>query len=144
MTSKESVKGQSGSTWWDRNKKRVKIAGGIAVAIAGGWLLCSNWSTAKAVARKVVVGLKEGRGATTTLTAGMAPVVMMVDMEPTDASERPRKLINGGDPFPVSGHVRNLPSERTSSVANRMLAAANGVTLEKGQSYIPTYMKNVA
>ncbi len=127
------------TTWWQRNKKRVLIAGGIAVAGVGGILLYKNWDS--------VTGL-----AMTALRKGQKPVSQPVEIhidlpvsEAVQDTQRPiLAIINGGELFPVNGHIRNLPASWTPSPEQRALAEAMGITLGAHQTYVRDYVKNCA
>ncbi len=129
-------------TWWRRNKRRVMVLGGVAATIAAGCLLYANRDAALEFVKKAAGSLGAWGGASET--TGMASDVVAVCAIPAASVGATRGPLNGGNPFPVSGHVRNLPTGRSCSASNRALAAANGITLGDRQSYIPTYMKNVA
>ena len=130
-----------GDTWWRRNKQRVMVLGGVAATIAAGCLLYANRDAALELVKKAAGSLGAWGGASET--AGMVADVVAVCAIPVASVGVTRGPLNGGNPFPVSGHVRNLPAGRSCSAANRALAAANGITLADCQSYIPAYMKNV-
>ena len=97
-------------TWWQRNKKRVLIAGGVAVAVVGGILLYKNWDSVTKLAMKV---LRQGQ------KPAPQPIEIHVDLPVTDVvheAQRPvLAIINGGEAFPVNGHIRNLPASWTPS-----------------------------
>lgn len=52
--------------------------------------------------------------------------------------------INNGDPFDVSGHIRNLANGHHASAEKIAEAAALGITLGENQTLVDPYMKNAA
>ena len=100
-------------TWWQRNKKRVLIAGSVAVVV-GGILLYKNWDSVTKLAMKV---LRQGQ------KPAPQPIEIHVDLPVTDVvheAQRPvLAIINGGEAFPVNGHIRNLPASWTPSPERR-------------------------
>lgn len=79
-------------TWWQRNKKRVLIAGGVAVVV-GGILLYKNWDSVTKLAMKV---LRQGQ------KPAPQPIEIHVNLPVTDVvheAQRPvLAIINGGEP----------------------------------------------
>ncbi len=61
-----------------------------------------------------------------------------------DSSKPIFEMINGGEAFPVKGHLRNLSGTRKSSPKQRAFAEARGITLGDHQTYVRDYMKNCA
>lgn len=126
-------------TWWQRNKKRVLIAGGVAVVVVGGILLYKNWDSVTKLAMKV---LRQGQ------KPAPQPIEIHVDLPVTDVvheAQRPvLAIINGGEAFPVNGHIRNLPASWMPSPEQRALAEALGITLGDHQTYVRDYVKNCA
>lgn len=126
-------------TWWQRNKKRVLIAGGVAVVVVGGIPLYKNWDSVTKLAMKV---LCQGQ------KPAPQPIEIHVDLPVADVvheAQRPvQAIINGGEAFPVNGHVRNLPASRMPSPEQRALAEALGIPLGAHQTYVRDYVKNCA
>ena len=126
-------------TWWQRNKKKVLIVGGIAVAVVGGILLYKNRDT---VTELAMTALGKGKKPIPQ------PVEVHVNLPITEAvpdSPKPiLAIINGGEAFPVNGHVRNLPASWTPSPEQRALAETLGITLGDHQTYVRDYVKNCA
>ncbi len=126
-------------TWWQRNKKRVLIAGGVAAAVVGGILLYKNWDS---VTELVSTAMRKGHKPVPQ------PVEIHIDLpvpEVVQETQRPvLAIINGGEAFPVNGHIRNLPTSWTPSPEQRALAEALGITLGEHQTYVRDYVKNCA
>lgn len=126
-------------TWWQRNKKKFLIAGGVAVAVVGGILLYKNWDSVTELAA-------------TALRKGQKPLPQPVEVhvnlpipEVTPDSPKPvLAIINGGEAFSVNGHIRNLPATWTPSPEQRALAEALGIILGDHQTYVRDYVKNCA
>lgn len=71
---------------------------------------------------------------------GLPDIVEPVKSAVVNNSEKP--ILNGGQPFFVSGGLRNLPSTRNASPEKRALAEALGITLLDHQTLVNDYMKN--
>ena len=52
--------------------------------------------------------------------------------------------INGGEPFDVSAHIKNLPKNQHASQEKIYEALRAGVILEDGQTWVTGYQKNAA
>ena len=50
--------------------------------------------------------------------------------------------LNGGEPFEVSKHIRNLPSNRQPSTDKILQALENGIELSEHQTLVNNYIKN--
>lgn len=50
--------------------------------------------------------------------------------------------LNGGDPFEVSKHIRNLPSNHQPSTDKILQAHVNGIELREHQTWVDNYTKN--
>ena len=126
-------------TWWQRNKKKVLIAGSIAVAVVGGILIYKNWDSVTKLAMTAIY-----KGEKHIPQAVDAHVNLSVPKAVPDSTEPIMKTINGGEAFSVNGHIRNLPASWTPSPEQRTLAEALGITLGDHQTYVRDYMKNCA
>ena len=71
---------------------------------------------------------------------GLPEIVETVKSAVVNNSEKP--LLNGGQPFFVSGGLRNLPSTRNASPEKRALAETLGITLLDHQTLVRDYVKN--
>ena len=50
--------------------------------------------------------------------------------------------LNGGEPFEVSKHIRNLSGNRKASADKVCLALKNGFELDEHQTWVDNYIKN--
>lgn len=107
--------------------------------MAASILLYKNWDSVTKLAMKV---LRQGQ------KPAPQPIEIHVDLPVTDVvheAQRPvLAIINGGEAFPVNGHIRNLPASWTPSPEQRALAEALGITLGDHQTYVRDYVKNCA
>jgi len=120
------------NTWWNRNKDTVLCIGGIILVIAGGFLI-----------------IKSNKHSSIEKTdSDFFDVTFMpteaADLNDVQRSEERIAIINGGKPFLVSGHVRNLDESRTASPGRRELARLRGIELKEHQTYVEEYKKNCA
>ena len=126
-------------TWWQRNKKKILIAGGVVLVVAGGILFYKNWDT---VIDLAMTALRKGK------KASPQPIEVHVETPIPKVAPLATKpisqIINGGEPFPVNGHIRNLPEFCTPSPEQKALAEALGIPLGEHQTYIRPYIKNCA
>ena len=123
------------TTWWERNKKKVLIIGGVVVAVGVGVLaLIELVKGGKKLASKVPPI------ADTTIIETTTEVITTVETEAITVS----KTLNNGDPFGVEGFIRNLPDGWHPSAEKIAQAAALGIKLGEHQTLVDPYMKNVA
>ena len=129
------------TTWWERNKKKVLIIGGVVVAVGVGVLVFKN----KDALIELVKGGKKLASkvppiADTTIIETTTEVITTVETEASTVS----KTLNNGDPFGVEGFIRNLPDGWHPSAEKIAQAAALGIKLGEHQTLVDPYMKNVA
>ena len=129
------------TTWWERNKKKVLIIGGVVVAVGVGVLIFKNKGAlialvkgGKKLASKVPPIADPSMIETTT------EVITTVETEAITVS----KTLNNGVPFGVEGFIRNLPDGWHPSAEKSAQAAALGIVLGEHQTLVDPYMKNVA
>ncbi len=126
-------------TWWARHRKKVFIIGGVIVLAGGGFLVWRNWDAVKGALSKAF--LKQRR-------ADRQPTVFIdepgVAAEILELPEEAGKLLNGGDPFTVTGHIRKLHAGWTPSLTQIKRAKEAGIKLQEGETFVRTYEKNVA
>jgi hypothetical protein len=129
------------TTWWERNKKKVLIIGGVVVAVGVGVLVFKNRDA-------LIALLKRGKGlasnvpqiADPTIIETTSKVITTVEPEAITVS----KTLNNGVPFGVKGFIRNLPDGWHPSAEKIAQAAALGMKLGEHQTLVGPYMKNVA
>lgn len=68
------------------------------------------------------------------------------EIKPVESSEIAftRIIINNGQPFVVKGFIRNLPEGQHPSPEKVSRALELGIVLGENQTYVETYLKNVA
>ena len=113
-------------TWWERNKKKVLIIGGVVIAVGIGIVVFKN--------KDVLIELiKKGKAAANNIPQNDEPIIFKstsnaptsVNMEVTTTNTP----INNGEPFEVKGFIRNLPDSRCPSAEKRAHAARLGIEL---------------
>ena len=121
-------------SWWQRNKKKVLIIGGVVAAIGIGYIIVKNKDP-------ICEFIKQAD----TIPNGniLAADSHILESIPTEqiVSHSP---INNGDPFDVSGHIRNLANGHHASAEKIAEAAELGITLGENQTLVSAYMKNAA
>lgn len=125
--------------WWHRNKKTVYIVGGIIIIVGIGCVLYIKFDTIKGlftVIKPDATIEKKSQVAAKIETA-------VADILP-EKPESIKKIINGGDAFDVSAHIRNLPLGWKASQEKIMQAAERGITLMEKQTLVNPYTKNTA
>jgi hypothetical protein len=70
--------------------------------------------------------------------------IPVVDVIPENPTVDVSKIINNGNPFPVSLHPRNLSNGRNASAEKIAQAEKIGLRLEKNQTFVNKYEKNAA
>lgn len=124
--------------WWNRNKKTVYIVGGVIIAVGIGYALFRNFDAI----RGVFTAIKpEGIVNKAQINAKIKTPVIDVHPETTESIS---KIINGGEAFDVSGHIRTLPSGWKASQEKIAEAAKLGITLMEKQTLVDSYIKNTA
>lgn len=129
------------TSWWERNKKKVLIIGGVVVAVGVGVLAFKNKDALIALVKgSKKLSSKVPPIADTTIIETTTEVITTVEMEAITVS----KTLNNGDPFGVEGFIRNLPEGWHPSAEKIAQAAALGIKLGEHQTLVDPYMKNVA
>ena len=135
-----------------RMKKVVIGTLGVAAGICGGFLLFKfrepikqNLTCLFSKGSASSLPLAQAERHSTNLVKeiskqGLPEIVEPVKSAVVNNSEKP--ILNGGQPFFVSGGLRNLPSTRNASPEKRALAEALGITLLDHQTLVNDYMKN--
>ena len=121
-------------TWWQRNKKKALIIGGVVVAVGIGYIIIKNKDTICNLIRQT------GTIPNKSNSNPDSPIIERLSAE-SITSHCP---INNGEPFGVSGHIRNLADGQHPSDKKIAEAASLGITLGHNQTLVDTYMKNVA
>ncbi len=132
---------KSEMTWWERNKKKVLIIGGVVVAVGIGVVVFKNKDILNALVTrgKTLVNNIPQIGENMVIET-TSEIITVVDTEAVTVS----KPLNNGLPFGVNGFVRNLPDGCHPSAEKIAQAEALGINLGDHQTIVNSYMKNVA
>lgn len=128
-------------SWWERNKKKVLIIGGIAVAVGISVVVFKN--------RKAIRAFIDSGKTAAKLTK---PIIQSTVVEATSeittvttpqiASEC--IPLNNGLPFEVRMFIRNLPENRFPSPEKKAEALRLGIDLGAHQTIVDPHLRNVA
>ena len=126
-------------TWWERNKKKVLIIGGVVIAVGIGIVVFKNKDV-------LIELLKKGKSDANNIPHNDEPIIFKntsnaptsVNIEVTTTNTP----INNGEPFEVKGFIRNLSEGRCPSAEKRAQAARLGIELGEHQTLVNSYMKN--
>ena len=126
-------------TWWERNKKKVLIIGGVVIAVGIGIVVFKN--------KDVLIELiKKGKAAANNIPQNDEPIIIKTTSNaPTEVNIEVVAVntpINNGEPCEVKGFIRNLPDSRCPSAEKRAQAARLGIELGEHQTLVDPYMKN--
>lgn len=132
---------QEEKNWWKRNKKKILTIGSIVVIGGIGIVVFKN--------KDVIAAFLKARRSM-PVGENMLPDKQMIETKTISASfevlsQKPMEKqlpLNGGMPFNVSSHIRNLPNGYCPSVEKLEEAKAMGITLGPHQTLIPCYQKN--
>ena len=127
--------------WWERNKKKVFIAGGIVIAVGVGIVIFKNKDA-------VLTLLKKQKSAPSNVKPILNKIVTNAAKEITAADDSEiaftRIIYNNGQPFVVQGFIRNLPEGQHPSPEKIARALELGIVLGENQTYVESYLKNVS
>ncbi len=127
-------------TWWERNRKKVLIIGGVVVAVGIGVVVFKN--------KDALIGLVK-KGKITVPKAALTDVKQAIDIVPEATTVVKTEnaltttLLNNGQPFEVKGFIRDLPNNWHPSAEKRALATSLGIELGEHQTIVDSYMKNL-
>lgn len=126
--------------WVKRHKKGILIAGGTIVTIGASCLVYKNRDSIIPLFKTIRPQPIVSNNSQVSVNVEI-PVVDVISESPTvDVS----KIINNGNPFPVSLHPRNLSNGRNASAEKIAQAEKIGLRLEKNQTFVNKYEKNAA
>ena len=120
-------------TWWERNKKKVLIIGGVVVAVGIGVVVFKN--------KDALIGLVK-KGKITVPKVAIPDVKQVIDIVPEATTVVKTEnvltttLLNNGQPFEVKGFIRELPKDYHLSAEKRAQAAALGIVLGEHQTLV--------
>lgn len=67
---------------------------------------------------------------------------VVTSIQPTITTDFGKPILNGGQPFPVKGGIRNLPITWNASPEKKQLAEALGISLLDHQTLVTDFFKN--
>jgi len=126
--------------WWDRNKKKVIIIGGILLVAGTSYAIYKKWDTIKGV----LVSIEPEPIMINNPKVSVDIQAAQVTEELLDQTETITKIINNGESFDVIRHVRNLPNGWKASPEKIEEAVNLGINLLENQTIVDPYKKNVA
>ena len=126
--------------WWSKHKKKVFIVAGITATVAAcGIVLYINRDS-------VVPFAKETAGKISSFIHNTDIVeetkTTIIDITKEFTTEK--KVINNGEPFNVSEHIRNMSQNKRASTEKLELAKKLGLELKEHQTFVESYTKNIA
>lgn len=108
---------------WNRHKKKVIIAGGVVIGLAGGYYLVQNWDDLFEQVSKLFEG------------QSLQEVVAEVAEKAPDVVNEPViEIVNATREVTVNPHIMNLPIGKQASEAAKAFAAECGFVLGEGQT----------
>ena len=127
-------------TWWERNKKKVFIIGGIVIIGGISLVLFKN--------RDILRNLLKANGKLDSDEVfNVVEKAVEVFDKHSDVLEtiitESKTPINNGELFKVQGHIRNLGDNLYPSPQKVAEAKELGIILGEHQTYVDTYYKNV-
>ena len=122
--------------WWKKNRKTVLLIGGGVLLAVGGIAIYKNWDK---ILKLISAGLSVEK-AVARASDMVEEVVDATAVSPGAVS----KVLNNGEPFNVSRHIRNLSDGRKASPRKVAEAAQYGIALMDGQTWVDAYFKNTA
>ena len=128
-------------TWWERNKKKVFIIGGVVVAVGIGILIYKN--------KDAILALV---GGSTAIANSTTPLVEETEKEAVDkfTTVVSQEIVTDNTPsencklVEVSSFIRNLPETWHASVEKQEEAKRLGIKLDPHQTIVDPYVKSVA
>jgi hypothetical protein len=142
---KENSENGTFAGWVKKHKKDIIIGGTITVVgIVGGILIVKNWDAITDGIQALISTSKKGSVVTKTQKVVFEAAVPMEEITKDIITDKPRALLNAGEEFDVSRHLRILSTGRKASQSKISQAAALGIKLDEHQTWVETYTKNCA
>lgn len=127
--------------WLTRNKRKILIFGGILTCVAGGILFYK--CRGDILKESEIISKSINTPIIGDVTSRFASHPVIKELSESDIKTHSRKL-NGGRPFNIAGHVRNLPAGQKPSIKKVKIATELGIELNSNQTLVKPYIKNVA
>lgn len=128
---------QQFKNWWTKHRKKVYAAGTIIVVAGAGYILFKNKDTILSLVKTEGIDPDHYLPLDGEITAEVAEVIEMETI--TDAAP---KILNGGEPFTVRMHFRDLGENRHPSLEKIIAAQALGIELADNQTFVVEHTKN--
>lgn len=142
---------QEEQSFWQRNRDKILVVCGLVITIIGGYLVYKNWDSihTHGFLKTLSDSCNSINGGKRVVVEKKSPLILpeTIFSEEIDASHRSlasadvKTVINGGDPFPVTRHVRNMADSKTASLKQRELAESLGIVLGDHQTYVRDFYK---
>ena len=128
--------------WVKQHKKPIIVGCFIVVATVAGVLIYKKLSLPKSsIERLKPLHLLEREALSQPLKIECPKLPSVNPITKSSVSEV-TTCLNGGEPFEVSKHIRNLPSNRQPSTDKILRALENGIDLSEHQTWVDSYTKN--
>jgi hypothetical protein len=128
--------------WVKQHKKPIIVGCCIVVATVAGVLIYKKLSLPKSGIERLKPLHRLEREALSQPLKIECPKLPSVDPITKSSVVEVTTCLNGGDPFEVSKHIRNLPSNRQPSTDKILRALENGIDLSEHQTWVDSYTKN--
>lgn len=126
-----------------RNKRKILIFGGVLICAVGGVLLYRYRKEICEGIELVSKSTKKDAALFCEATSNFTSPPITKDLSGAIQKVHGGKL-NGGQPFNVAGHIRNLPAGQNPSIEKVRIATELGVELNSNQTLVKPYTKNAA
>lgn len=128
--------------WVKQHKKPIIVGCCIVVAAVTGVLICEKLSLPKSSIEQLKPLHQLEREALSQPLKIECQKLPSVDPITKSSVVEVTTCLNGGEPFEVSNHIRNLPSNRQPSTDKILRALENGIDLSEHQTWVDSYTKN--
>lgn len=128
--------------WVKQHKKPIIVGCCIVVATVAGVLIYKKLSLPKSGIERLKPLHQLERAALSQPLKIECPKLPSVDPITKSSVVEMATCLNDGEPFEVSKHIRNLPSNRQPSTDKILRALENGIELSEHQTWVDSYTKN--
>jgi hypothetical protein len=138
----EDQKQYSFHDWVKQHKKPIIVGCCVVVATVTGVLIYKEWSLPKNGMERLKPLHQLEKEALSQPLKIECPDLLSVDPITKLSVVEVATCLNGGEPFEVSKHIRNLPNNRQPSTDKVLRALENGIELSEHQTWVDNYIKN--
>lgn len=128
--------------WVEQHKKPIIVGCCIVVVTVAGVLIYKKLSLPKSGMERLKPLHQLERETLSQPLKIECPKLPSVDPITKSSAAEVATCLNGGEPFEVNKHIRNLPSNRQPSTDKILRALENGIELSKHQTWVDNYIKN--